>query len=433
MRIGQKNAEKHARRGQALILASLSLTFLFATMGLAIDLGWAYYLKVQLQAAADSAASAAAVYAKNNGDTCSTVSCGAGYACAGTYPPTNSLQAGCLYATSNGTSAFTATLIENNTVPPGVTGNTPAMWIKATVTAAAPNLFLFGAGYHTATIAAQAIAGVTTVPAPACVYVLSATASPALQVTGTSSLTSSGCGVYVKSTGTPALSVTGSSHITATSIIVNGATSVTGTSGISPAAITGTVTDPFASLVAPVFSGCDQTSYTLANANTATISPGVYCGGITATGASVLTLNSGIYILNGGGLTVSNSSRLNATNVMFYLTATSGHTAGPVSITGSAIVNLTAPNSGTYQGVAFYQDRNVSYAAANSIANSGSGNITGTYYFPTTAFNFTGASAAATKAAFVVNTLTITGSSSLSNDSTGTYTGLAKTQATLIQ
>ncbi len=95
---------KSSQSEQALVLTSFSLLFLFATIGLAVDLGWAYYLKLRVQTAADAAATAAAVYANTNGDVCGvgSVSCGTTYTCVGTTPPTTSLEAGCLYATHPG-------------------------------------------------------------------------------------------------------------------------------------------------------------------------------------------------------------------------------------------------------------------------------------------------------------------------------------------
>jgi len=74
------------------MVATLSLTFLFAVMGMAVDPGWDYYLRTRVRTAADAAASAAAVYAKANG-----YSCGTTYTCAGTTPATTALEAGCLF------------------------------------------------------------------------------------------------------------------------------------------------------------------------------------------------------------------------------------------------------------------------------------------------------------------------------------------------
>ncbi len=431
---------KSSQSEQALVLTSFSLLFLFATIGLAVDLGWAYYLKLRVQTAADAAATAAAVYANTNGDVCGvgSVSCGTTYTCVGTTPPTTSLEAGCLYATQDGPPTMSATMIENNTAPPGVTGNTPSMWIKATVSTSAHNFFLFGSGYKIANVSAQAISGITTVPGSSCIYVLSGSAAGALSVTGSSNVTTNSCGIYINSSSSTALTVTGSSHVTGNFINVKGGATITGSSSTSPAPTTGAgaVTDPLASLPAPTFTtSCDaaHTHYSLGNSNTAALSPGVYCGGITVTGSSTLTLNSGIYILLGGGLNISNSGILNAPHVMFYNTGNSTYPIAPVLINGSSTVNQTAPTTGTYRGVAYFQDRTQTYSTHNAIANSGTGNITGTYYFPTTAFDFTGSTAASTYAAFVANTVAVTGSSTLQNDPTGNYTGLSKTSSTLIQ
>jgi hypothetical protein len=51
---------RNARRGQALLLVTLSLFAMCGLLGLAVDLGWSYYVKKSAQNAADSAALAAA-------------------------------------------------------------------------------------------------------------------------------------------------------------------------------------------------------------------------------------------------------------------------------------------------------------------------------------------------------------------------------------
>src|SRR5579863_239738 len=119
-------------RGQAALLATLSLPVVFGVMGLTVDLGWDYFLKQRAQTAADAAASAAAVYALSNNDSCATVSCGTALSCASvSAPPSSSLQAGCLYALQDGPPSLTASLIENDSahLPAGLTGVTPNMWI----------------------------------------------------------------------------------------------------------------------------------------------------------------------------------------------------------------------------------------------------------------------------------------------------------------
>ncbi len=303
-------------------------------------------------------------------------------------------------------------------------------------------------GFHTASVLGQAIGGFTTISPGGCVYALSSNATYGLSVTGSSSVSTSGCGVNIASSSSTALYVTGSSSVTASNggkvvLECSSCFSLQGTSTATPTPyVVAPVTDPLSSLPAPVFSGCQHllgngttssaTNYSIGNGNSATMGPGVYCGGISVGGSATLTLNAGTYIMNGGGFVVGNSGKVIATSGVFiYNTVTTGQTAGPVSIQGSGVVNLIAPSSGTYQGIAFFQDRTLSNAA--TIANSGTGNITGTYYFKDAAFNFTGNTASAVTAAFVASTVVVSGSSSLTNDTTGKLTGLAKTSIGLIQ
>ncbi len=124
-------------------------------MGLAVDLGYSYFVKVYAQTAADSAATAAAIYANKNGYVCgSGVTCNTTYTCLSppTSPPTTPLQAGCLYANTNGfvnTGSQAVSLIANNTAVPNETGNTPALWIQAQhVANRLPHLFLYWAGFQ---------------------------------------------------------------------------------------------------------------------------------------------------------------------------------------------------------------------------------------------------------------------------------------------
>jgi hypothetical protein len=84
-------------------------------------------------------------------------------------------------------------------------------------------------------------------------------------------------------------------------------------------------------------------------------------------------------------------------------------------------------------GMLLPQDRNLSYAIANSFANSALTTLQGTMYFPTTSITYTGASATGTYTAIIAKKINLTGSAAFKNDPTGTYTGLATTIRGLIQ
>ncbi len=97
----------HSRQGQAGLLVVLNLTLLFASIGLAVDVGMGYFTRQQAQTAADAAAMAGAAWASASGQpVCGSggVICGAPTNCAypNVSPPTNNLQVGCSYAEKNG-------------------------------------------------------------------------------------------------------------------------------------------------------------------------------------------------------------------------------------------------------------------------------------------------------------------------------------------
>jgi Flp pilus assembly protein TadG len=105
------------QRGQALLLVTLSLFAMCGLLGLAVDLGWSYYIQKSAQNAADSAALSAAHQAlcglgssSSCGSppapgetvpiTCGNVNCQPATACAaGT---SNNLSSGCFFAQQNG-------------------------------------------------------------------------------------------------------------------------------------------------------------------------------------------------------------------------------------------------------------------------------------------------------------------------------------------
>ncbi len=243
---------------------------------------------------------------------------------------------------------------------------------------------------------------------------------------------------------TAAINETGSSTIAATGgagiYAMTGAyTTPAGTSTMTPAPtwVSTGVADPFINLLVSRTVSSTLRSPNRAqpgSSNTATIGPGVYCGGITVSGSAVLTLQTGLYIINGGGLNNTHGGTINsqAGGVTFFLTGQHGYTAAGMQLVGDSVTNLTAQTSGTYQGILFYQDRSVTYATANTLGNSATMTATGSFYFPTTALALTGDVTTGT-IGIVANTLSIVGSSTFNKDTTGTLTGLKTVASGLIQ
>jgi hypothetical protein len=198
----------------------------------------------------------------------------------------------------------------------------------------------------------------------------------------------------------------------ASQILVNGGASISGSAVVSPTPRTkaGAVSDPLSALPMPTFSGCDYTNYSLSGSGAATLNPGVYCGGIRISGSASAALNPGLYVLNGGGLNVSGSATLKGSSVTFFNTGQGGQTVTAISTSGSSTLTLSAPASGTYQGMLFIQDRSLSYSEANTISGSSTSVLTGTLYFPGSSVSFSGSSKASSFTAIIAKTITFTGS-----------------------
>jgi Flp pilus assembly protein TadG len=437
---GQARADR--RSGQIIIFATLSLFLLFSVMGLAVDLGYSYYVKVSAQNAADAAAAAAIKYADSHGSTCVTnIACNSAYTCPSDIGTVDSaFKAGCAYANSNGYT-HGVTLIANNNTPTYAPGVSASLWIQANVAQSVTHPFLYWAGFHSGTVETASTSAITTAPNSSCIYVLdSGNTSGALTVSGSALLKALGCGVYVNSSSSTAIVDTNiSAKITASQISVAGGVSCP-VNTCNPTPITGAavVSDPLAGkLTAPAVSGtCAHTSYQLSHSDAATISPdGVYCGGISAGGASHLTLHSTgqPFILKDGGFSAGNSAVIDADGpVTIFLTAPTSGMSAPVVLSGSSRVTLSAPSSGSYQGILFYQDPAHPGATASSVGNSATLTATGTWYMPKAVVSMSGAIATG-KMALVVKDLSVANSATFQQDLSGSFTGLATKSVSLIQ
>jgi hypothetical protein len=429
------------------------LVMLCTSLMLVVDLGYAYYKVQQAQSAADAAALSGAVYALNNGHTCGQngVVCGSVYNCDSPNVATafTDLQMGCLYALANGFQnggSQTVSMTANYSVPPGSRNGSATYWVQSNVSESIPGLFSFGQqqtpagtalmllGLTVGTSSASATAAVHITSSSSCIYVLdTGNTASAFSASG-SSVVNSSCGIYVNSSNSSAVTVGGSATVNASQILINGGYTKSNNSTVSPIPTTGiaVLADPLASMPAPTFSGCDYTNWSWTSSGTVSLNPGVYCGGISITGGGTVTFNAGTYILNGGGFNWGGSATLNGSGVMFYITGQAGYTAAPLNAQGNGSINLTAPDSGVYEGLLFFQDRNVTYSTANTFIGNSNSVTTGAFYFPTTSLSYSGSSTGRYQA-LVAKRVTMTGNANFLNDPTGAYTALTSKTAGLVQ
>ncbi|HVV38892.1 MAG TPA: hypothetical protein VHD31_01025 [Candidatus Paceibacterota bacterium] len=246
----------------------------------------------------------------------------------------------------------------------------------------------------------------------ACAVALKTSGAGAITLAGSTQIKGTNCGVQVNSNSSGAVNISGSTKITSTKNCIVGTVSKSGSASISPNAVSCTaIADPFASHAKPAVGACTQTNYTLAQNNKATISPGVYCGGITVDGSAKLTLNPGIYILKGGDLSIAGSASVTGDGVSFFMT---GSGAG-LTLAGSGKLDISAPTSGTMAGFAIFLDpsnTNGTPLAATTLAGSGTLTLDGVVYLPRQQLNVAG-SAKNTPSNFfavVADTINISGS-----------------------
>jgi Bacterial Ig-like domain (group 3) len=239
------------------------------------------------------------------------------------------------------------------------------------------------------------------------VYVLNKTAAGALTVSGDASLDLAG-DVVVNSRSKDAVSLSGDAQIDAARIEVVGGVDRGRHATLGSAPVTGIapVDDPLAGLAAPT-GGVRRGPVDLTHGSL-TINPGVYYS-IRVSGDATLTLRPGVYVIEGGGLTVSGNGSINGSGVMIY-NAGGDDDRGGITLSGNGTFNLTAATSGPYAGVVLFQARD----DARTISLSGKAmmGLGGTIYAPAARLSLKGR--ALILDALVVGELLLMGDSSVS-------------------
>jgi hypothetical protein len=189
-----------------------------------------------------------------------------------------------------------------------------------------------------------------------------------------------GGGAMVIDSSSPTAAVlTGNAFATAGEFDITG---VPGTSTSGNAMFTGAIhsgmpamADPLASLPAPSAPSPKYSAVNYSGSSPLTLNPGTYVGGIHITGSGPVTLLPGIYFMQGGGFSLSGQANVTGSGVMIYNSpAVSSDT---ISVSQGSLI-LTAPSSGTYQGIAIFQKRTSNVPI--SVSGTGVVNVTGMVY-----------------------------------------------------
>lgn len=432
-------ADRHRERGQATALMALFFALvLLGFLGFALDVGIFFREKRMAQAAADAAALAAAEE-QTYGNSTAQMQAAANAA-----------------ATLNG---FNTSLTTN---PATVTLSTPSSGLySSTASSSAPAQYMqvtvaqpihtwfFGAftgGGTTVNVSATAMAGAGSGSTQSCVC-LEGGSGETLNISNGAKLTAASCGVTVDSTSSNAVGVVGGSTLTAVELGIASTSWTAGSNvnnGGSIASSTKVVTSYSPSCTpampaVPAYSSCTADPFNSIGGGgvTYTVGPGstygttsnntvCYNGLTVGANGDTVTLNAGIYVISGGTLHFESGGNKGGSGVVFYLTNNAS-----LVIDNGANINLTAPTSGTYNGILVYQD--ASDATTLSVQGGSSTVMNGALLAPGAAITLGNGSGSAVNAAIVAKSLTMNGGGTLTAASTTNIGGMGEGTARLTQ
>jgi Flp pilus assembly protein TadG len=396
--------------GQVLVLTVLCASCFMGFVALAIDVGLFLHAKRVVQTAADSGAIAGAAEL-NFGDMT-------------TAAQADAAQNG----VTDGVGGATVTVNNPPTSGPHLGSNG---YVEVIVSQPQPTFFLNLFNRSSMMVTARAVA--TTVPSPSCVDTLQTNPTtptgshgapvsvPGIDMSsGSPVLTLSSCGILDNAEGTAgSLTMGGGTTISAASIGVLGTTSIHNGASLTPptpTTLTAPISDPLSSIVsAPLassYSGSCQADPALSKSIPYTIGPSTSTGfvcynGLTISHSPTVTLNPGLYIINGPGtLDVSGGAVVNGTGVTFYFVNGAGF-----NITNGAALTLSAPTNGAYSGLLFYQDPNDT--ASDAFVGGSSGSLNGIFYLPNANLTFANGNSSTFSTDLVVGSLVMTGNAKI--------------------
>lgn len=318
--------------GQILIIAAVSFSMLLGFMALAIDSGLLYRSKRNLQIAADAAATAGALdYLYNSSASSAAAAAKAA-----------SSQNGF----TDGSSGVTVAV---NDPPSSGPNASSAAFVEVVVSKPITMSFMSIFGFSTVTVKARAVAGVPAV-GDTCVWVM-ANSGASMNLQGSYDIEAPGCGIYVNSPADNAFSTTGNGGTVNTKFLdVVGNSPPSHQTSPTPATINASPRkSPWGNLSGPTPSNgqCTTVDSTTTSITGTITGPGFgyatcYTNAVTISNA---TLGPGTYVFE-NGLTLSGTVNVNSGTLDVY--------SGTFS-QGNATLNITAPTSGTYDGIAVMQ------------------------------------------------------------------------------
>ena len=393
------------RRGNALAIACAAMPLVVGAAGLAVDtIQWTLW-KRQLQRAADSAAIAGVYDRSSSGGSTDTV------------PAT----------VSHDTDLNLHTWMGLKSGYPDVTypADTAVMQYQVKVTLAVQQSLPFSSLFVSTapTIIANATAASVPAGGDACVNARETSASKTgVTITGTAAIYMPDCVIYSNSPSTNSAAAGGSSKVTAEAVAGVGGIQESNNWNVqayrpySPA-----IDDPFANVSPdPSQMNCVNAELDQNTDLAAAKAAGTNCWSSMKVNSN-RTLNVpadfGPIYINGGDITLQGD--FNCTGCTLVLTNKDPLSTeiGQIKVNADADTNITAPTSGTFKGIAIYQDRRATDKSPGNNINGNSGSIIqGALYFPTQQLDYNGTGTAdAICTMFVARRVNFSGNNTTTN------------------
>jgi Flp pilus assembly protein TadG len=209
-----------------------------------------------------------------------------------------------------------------------------------------------------------------------CLLALERHEAGAIQLQLGGQITGSGCAIFSNSNSVSGVNVLLNSRMTAETVCSAGG--VIGAHNISPAPYFDCpqFDDPLADRAEPTVGACDHNAVIVA-LGTRTLTPGVYCGGLTVLALAKVILEPGTYVFTGGPVIVEGLASISGTGVTLFFSDVSAMVLGETSV-----VRLSASTSGPLAGLLIFGSRQQSELITHTILSRNAQHFVGTVYLP---------------------------------------------------
>jgi hypothetical protein len=391
------SASLRRRPGKVVVFVALCLTGMVGVVALAVDGGLLLDDQQQLQAAADAAALAAATDLFTNYSTHQ-----------GADPNRTAAQSAQTIAAANGFSdGSNGDTVTVNIPPKSGTFSGQTGYAEVIIQHKQNRYFSTIFGNGAITVTARAVArGMQKPYVNASILLLDPSGQGAFTNSG-NILLMAGAPILINSASSQAAQLSGDIAITAPQMNIVGNYNTDGNVLLLAKVTTGAqaTPDPLATLPVPSNLAMQSNSPVAYSRGSYNLQPGIYNGGIALSRSAAVTLEPGVYYLNGGGLNVSGQASLTGNGVLIYNSPLSSTDA--INLSSRGAISLSPPTSGVYAGLTFFQDR--TSPVALSLSGKDNVSISGTIYAPAASLNISGNGDITAGSQFIIAGLTISG------------------------